>query len=204
MNKIRFKKIKSKLNKNFLKQLIKIIKAENASSILARLNYENISLYLRCVIESKELDLFLVMNKKIIGYAIVAEQPKFLTSSFKNFQFKILFDLLLKFRVSTIFNLFLFKIGIENYLISIDNRVKISKSVNLNLLAINEKYQSKGVGKKFMTYILKTLKIKKRKYITCETDNYRSKKFYIKKLKFKELGKKIRYPIFTSVLIKKI
>ena len=123
MNKIRFKKIKSKLNKNFLKQLIKIIKTENASSILARLNYENISLYLRCVIESKELDLFLVMNKKIIGYAIVAEQPKFLTSSFKNFQFKILSDLLLKFRVSTIF-----KIGIENYLIPL-NRMKISKSV---------------------------------------------------------------------------
>ena len=90
MNKIRFKKIKSKLKKNFLKQLIKIIKTENASSILARLNYENISLYLRCVIESKELDLFLVMNKKILGYAIVVEQPKFLTSSFKNFQFKIL------------------------------------------------------------------------------------------------------------------
>ena len=44
MNKIRFKKIKSKLNKNFLKQLIKIIKTENASSILAKLNYENINI----------------------------------------------------------------------------------------------------------------------------------------------------------------
>ena len=40
-----------------------------------------------------------------------------------------------------------------------------------------------------MTYILKTLKIKKRKYITCETDNYRSKKFYIKNLSLKSLGK---------------
>ena len=92
--------------------MIKIIKTENASSILAKLNYENISLYLRCVIKSKELDLFLVINKKII-VTVVADQPKFLTSSFENFQFKILFDLLLKFRVSTIFNLFLFKIGMK-------------------------------------------------------------------------------------------
>ena len=44
----------------------------------------------------------------------------------------------------------------------------------------------------------------KNRILSCETDNNRSKNFYIKKLKFKEIGKKIRFPFFTTVLTKKL
>ena len=53
-----------------------------------------------------------------------------------------------------------------------------------------KKYQSKGVGKKFMTYILKTLKIKSANISLVKLIIIDQKILY-KKLKFKELGKKI-------------
>ena len=43
----------------------------------------------------------------------------------------------------------------------------------------------------------------KNKYITCETDNSRSKNFYQKKFKFKLIGKKIRFPISMDIMAKR-
>ena len=79
----------------------------------------------------------------------------------------------------------------------------VLNSLNLNLLAIEKRYQSKGLGKKFLKYIFKNSNFKS-KYITCEIDNVRSKSFYQKKLDFKNIGKKIRFPKFLDVLSKRL
>ena len=68
--KIKFKNIKKRLKKKDLKELVLIIRSENKSSILSKLNNKNLTIYINEVIEAKQLDLFIVSNKKIIGYAI--------------------------------------------------------------------------------------------------------------------------------------
>ena len=89
------------------------------------------------------------------------------------------------------------------YFINSRNKEIIKNSLNLNLLAIEKKYQGVGVGTNFLNFIIKKEK-KKSKYITCETNDKRSIKFYERKLKFKTIGLKIRVPSFMSILIKKI
>ena len=88
-------------------------------------------------------------------------------------------------------------------MISKSNKKIIIDSFNLNLLGIEKKYQSKGLGEKFLKYILKNSKFKSR-YITCEADNIRSSSFYQKKLDFKNIGKKVRLPKFMDVLAKRL
>ena len=206
MNKIKFTLINTSISQNKINQIINILKLENNSSVLAKLNSKNITTYVNRVVESNQLKLYLAINeKKVVGYAIVAGKPKYLTSNFKDFKYNFIFDLLVNFNFSTIINLIIFSTGIENFFISNKEKKILQNSVNLNLLAINRSFQSKGLGKKFMNYIIDDLKFNtKNKILTCETDNNRSKKFYEKKLKFKEIGKKIRFPFFTTVLIRKL
>ena len=203
-NKIKYRKIKEKLNKKQINEIIKILISENKSSILAKLSHKNIENYLDRVVVSKELDLYIVEKTNIIGYAIIAKKPEYLTSNFTKYQLYFLLDLLKKINLITIFNLILFKLGIENLLISKEKKKIIIESINLNLLAIDKSYQSLGIGKKFMKFIIANIKIKKRRYFSCEIDNDRSKKFYINKLGFIEIGRKIRVPKVTKVLIKTI
>ena len=203
MNNTEFKIVKKKINKIYLSQIIKIIKSQNNTSVLSKLNFNNILNFINGVIKSNQLDLYLAYNKRVAGYAIIAKKPKYLTLIFEDYKYKFIFDLVIHFNFSTIFNLFLFKIGLENILIPIKEKKIVENSVNLNLLAIDKNYQSKGLGKKFMNFIIKNLG-KKDKILSCETDNIRSKNFYIKKLNFREIGKKVRYPIFTSVLVKNL
>lgn len=203
MNNTEFKIVKKKINKIYLSQIIKIIKSQNNTSVLSKLNFNNILNFINGVIKSNQLDLYLAYNKRVVGYAIIAKKPKYLTLIFEDYKYKFIFDLVIHFNFSTIINLFLFKIGLENILIPIKEKKIVENSVNLNLLAIDKNYQSKGLGKKFMNFIIKNLG-KKDKILSCETDNIRSKNFYIKKLNFREIGKKVRYPIFTSVLVKNL
>ena len=203
MNNTEFKIVKKKINKIYLSQIIKIIKSQNNTSVLSKLNFNNILNFINGVIKSNQLDLYLAYNKRVAGYAIIAKKPKYLTLIFEDYKYKFIFDLVIHFNFSTIINLFLFKIGLENILIPIKEKKIVENSVNLNLLAIDKNYQSKGLGKKFMNFIIKNLG-KKDKILSCETDNIRSKNFYIKKLNFREIGKKVRYPIFTSVLVKNL
>ena len=59
------------------------------------------------------------------------------------------------------------------------------------------------MGAKFLKFIIKKTK-KNSKYISCETNDKRSKEFYEKKLNFRTIGWKIRVPIFINVLLKRI
>ena len=66
--------------------------------------------------------------------------------------------------------------------------------MNLNLLAIDKKYQSMGIGKTFLKKIITIIRNKyKFKILTCEAPNNKVLNFYLKKIKFKLVGKKIRF-----------
>ena len=121
----------------------------------------------------------------------------------KNTNCSFFFSLLLNLKFVSLFNVILSKLDIDKIFISQLNKKIISESINLNLLGIKKEYQSQGLGKKFLNYIFKNSKFTG-KFITCETDSHRAKNFYLKKNKFKFMGKKIRFPRSMSVFNKKI
>ena len=87
--------------------------------------------------------------------------------------------------------------------ITIQNDKNKFPALALAPVAVLPEFQSKGIGKDFLKYIFKYYKYKN-KYIVCETDNFRSNKFYKKKLNFKSIGKKVRFPRLMDVLAKKL
>ena len=69
----------------------------------------------------------------------------------------------------------------------------IDSNFNLNLLAIERKFQSQGIGKRFINKVIENLREKDDfNLITVETNNERTADFYEKKLDFYYVGKKIR------------
>lgn len=201
--KIKFLLEKKNLRPKDLNRLIKIIKSENSKSILSSLSKKNINRYLSIIINSRNLKLFLIKIKEIEGYAIIANKPHFLINEFGKMEYQIFFDLLGKMKFKTLINLTASKLKIDTFIKSRTNKKNFYDSVNLNLLAISRKLQSRGIGKKFLTYVIKNNGYKSR-FISCETDNLRSKNFYMNKLKFKQIGKRIRIPKLMDILIKKI
>lgn len=186
-------------------QIINLIKEINADSILAKLSKNNISRYLDKLVNSKKLYLFTCdLNKEIIGYAILADKPKYLISEFKAMKFKIFFDLILSLNIFAIFDILisLFKID----LIKMDKKKReiLDESLNLNLIAIKNSFRSKGFGKIFLEKIINRISSNKNfKMICCETYSDRAERFYLDKLNFSNLGKKIRSKGYLKVLIKK-
>ena len=92
--------------------------------------------------------------------------------------------------------------NIENLLINKNKSKLVNSNLNLNLLAIKKKYQSKGIGKFFIKICLKKiLNRKKYKYLITETYNQQSLSFYLNKLNFKILGLKLRCFKILKILI---
>ena len=106
----------------------------------------------------------------------------------------------MRFKFKTIMNIFLSMYKIDLLLTSKANKDIISKNLNLNLLAINKNFQSKGIGKAFVLDILNDIK---KKYnfqtIIVETYDKRAASFYQNKLNFYYLGKKLR--LFKNLYI---
>ena len=200
---MKFYLIKKSLNSNSLKKIILILKAENKSSILANLSNANIKEYLDIVVKQSNMELYVVSNPAIIGYAILARKPKYLIQNFQKLKILVLFDLLIKLKFVTLINIFISIINFDMLFVKDKNKELIKNSLNLNLLGIQEKHQGKGIGTNFLKFILKKTKHRS-KYITCEADNSRSTKFYKKNLNFKLIGLKIRIPGSINILSKKI
>ena len=200
---LKYKLIKEKLDFKSLDKIISILKSENSSSILANLSNKNITKYLDIVIKQDNMSLFIVKNSDLIGYAIVTEKPEYLISNFKKLKIPFLIDLIIRLKILTLINIFLSIIKIDTLFINFRNKKIVNRSLNLNLLAIKKKYQGIGVGTKFLKFIIKKTK-KNSKYISCETNDKRSKEFYEKKLNFRTIGWKIRVPIFINILLKRI
>ena len=197
-------KINRKIKNSEIKQLTKIIQSENNNSIISFLSSKNLTLFLEKIILSNKLDLFVVKkNDRIIGYAIIAKRKKYIKEIFKKIIFNFLIDLILNLKIKALINSSLSYLNFDLLLLNNNSRKLINNSVNLNMLAIHNDFQSKGIGNKFLKHII-TKQKKDSNYITCETDNKRSENFYKSKLGFKKIGFLIRFPALMSILIKKI
>ena len=64
-------------------------------------------------------------------------------------KYQIFFDLLGKMKFKTLINLTASKLKIDTFIKSRTNKKNFYNSVNLNLLAISRKLQSRGIGKSF-------------------------------------------------------
>ena len=199
-----FKKIKNRPRVKEIEKIIYILKQENKNSILANLSHKNIINFFSQVVASKELELYIAINTTIIGYAITAKKPEYLIKNFEKMKYFFFLDLLIKLKLLTLTNVVISKLNIDSLFLSKKNDKLVSESYNLNLLAIERKYQSKGIGKKFLSYIINDIKNKKEKFISCETNDERSNEFYKKKLRFKNIGNKFRFPKLMKIMIKKL
>tara|TARA_B100000787_G_scaffold145997_1_gene116437 strand:- start:804 stop:1424 length:621 start_codon:yes stop_codon:yes gene_type:complete len=194
MESINIKEIKSSLGPANFIFLNNILKEENSDSILASLSKELLIKYFELLIKSKNIFLFFCEYKnENVGYAILSNKPLFLINEFKSLKFLILKELVfgLKFKILTNILLSVFKIDL--IFLSKTKKNIINNNLNLSLLALKKNFQSKGIGKEFVLKILDNFK--KEKYfnkITVETHNMNTNKFYIKKLNFFYIGKKIR------------
>jgi hypothetical protein len=122
--------------------LNKLIKEENPNSILASLNKNLIKKYLEISIKSENIFFYICEYKnEIIGYALLARQPLFLISEFKAIKYLILLNLLFGFKLKTIINILLSVSKIDLFFINEENKDIINKTSNLNLLAIDKKFQ---------------------------------------------------------------
>ena len=197
------KEIKLSLSPENYFVLNKLIKEENPNSILASLNKNLIKKYLEISIKSENLFFYICEYKnEIIGYALLARQPLFLISEFKRIKYYILLNLLFSFKLKTIMNILLSMSKIDLFFISKEKRDIIEKTFNLNLLAIDRKFQSKGIGKEFVLNILEDIKKNNNlKTITVETFNKRAQSFYENKLNFHYIGKKLRF--FKNLIVYK-
>ena len=197
------KEVKFPLSVENYLSLNKLIKEENPDSILASLNKNLIKKYLEISIKSDNLFFYICeYENKIIGYAILARQPLFLISEFKVIKYSIFFNLLLNFKLKTIINILLSMSKIDLFFINKENKDIINKTFNLNLLAIDRKFQSKGIGKTFVLNILEDIKKNNNlEIITVETFNKRAQSFYENKLNFHYIGKKLRF--FKNLIVYK-
>ena len=186
---------KNNLSKTIILKVVNIIKRENKYSILSKLNKELISEYLITAARSKKLFLFVIQEKNnIIGYSLYAKNENVLTTEFKKMGYKIFWFLLSNGKIISIINIFFALSKLDLIFTNFLKKNETKKILNLNLLAIKEEYQSKGLGKLLIEKTLKYLQKKglKFSYVSCEAPNTRALKFY-KRNNFKLLGKKLDY-----------
>ncbi len=201
-NKFEFKEIKDELSDFNKKEILDLVRGETNQSILAQLSDKIIFDYLNIVQRSNFLKLFVLQfNNEILAYAITAKEPKYLISEFNNLKIKIFLSLFMKLKVITLFNILLSVLKLDLILLKKNNVKKVNESLNLNLIAVTNKLQSKGIGSLFLKKIISKYKEdKKINYTICETYDHRALKFYIDKCGFKIIGKKIRIPRNLFVL----
>lgn len=202
--KLKILKISKTLSYKELIQITNLIKKENDYSILSKLSTSLIKKYLQIAINSKNMFLFVLKKKnEIIGYALFTKNEDSLIKDFESIKFKIFIYLFFTLKFFSLFNIFLAITKLD--LILLNNKVyKKKKLLNLNLLAINKIYQSKGYGNMFLTKTIKTIysRMYKFSYITCEAPSLRALNFYTQKKKFRLIGKKIRIKTNLYVLVK--
>ena len=146
-----------------------LIKEENSDAIVSSFSKNLLNKYFDELLNSKNMHLYICeLNQKSIGYVILTEKPSYLISNFKSLKKEILINLIISFNIKTLLNLFLVIFKIDLIFLSREKRFIIDNNYNLNLLAIDKNFQSKGIGKKFMTSVFENLnKIKKNELSYC-------------------------------------
>jgi len=198
---INAKKVELPIETKYLDFLYNVIKKENSEAIISSFSKNLLNQYFEALLNSKNIHLYICeLNQKSVGYVILSEKPSYLVSNFKNLRVQILINLITNFNIITLLNLFLIICKVDLALLSSEKRSIINNNYNLNLLAIDRNYQSKGIGKIFMTYVFENLsKMNKLNCLTVETNNERTGRFYEKKLGFTYFGKKIRFFKFQKI-----
>jgi hypothetical protein len=199
-------KVNKKLLNHELKEVLSLVKTENKHTIVSNLSPILIKKYFNIISESKSIFLFLLKKKnKVIGYSVYAKKEKYLISDFKKIKLKIFIDLLFKLKFLSLINILLAITKIDLILLSKKDIQRNANSLNLNLLAINKKYQSQGIGKFFVEQTIRIIykKLYKFNLITCEAPTINALNFYLKKIKFKLIGKKVRLTKNFFILQKK-
>ena len=182
-----------------------LIKEENPHAILSKLSKESIRNYLNIVVNSKKLFLISCkINNHIIGYALFAQSSEYLISEFKKIRFKVLMDLIKNLRFVSILNIIFSILKIDLILLKKNDINLIRKNLNLNLLAIHRKYRSQGIGAKFLERCLKHVFDQHFKFnlLSCEAPSTRALKFYLDKINFRFVGKRLRLFRYFYVLFK--
>ena len=194
------------LNKKVLKSIYKIVINENHLAIISSLNFTSFQKLLLQIIKSKKIFLFVIKKKKkIIGYSIFSSNPNQIFKDANSLKFIIIRNLFISFKFLTIVNLIIKFLNIDKIFFSKNDNKLYRETLNLSYLAIEKKYQSKGIGKYFVTQTLKKLKKNYNKHlVTVDTKDPKTKNFYLNKCKFSVLGEKIELFKFTTVFLKKI
>lgn len=198
LNRIEIKEIKNDLSNEQFEFLINLIRKENHEFILSSLSKKLLAKYFRILIKSENIFLFFCeVDKKNVGYMVISNSPLFLISEFKTLRLSILVYLILSFKLKTLLNILISVIKLDTIFL-MNKRDIINNNPNLSLLAIDNDYQSKGIGKIFVEKVINDFGFKKNyNKITVETNNIRTEKFYKYKVKFDYLGKKLR--VFKSL-----
>ena len=196
------KEVKGKIKINELHKIYNLIKEENFKSILSHLNENLIKKYLRIVANYNESYIYVLKKKNIIiGYAIYFINDADIIQKFYSFKFEIFKHLFFNLKILVILNIFLAVTRLDLIFLGTKKKNKIRKNyLNLNLLAINKKFQSRGYGNYLIAYPVKQIRRKNIKInkIICEAPSKRVLRFYIKN-NFKIVGKKLR--IFKNFYI---
>jgi ribosomal protein S18 acetylase RimI-like enzyme len=194
MGSMNIKEIKSSLSPTNFIFLYDILKEENPDSILASLSMDLLIKYFEFLTKSKNIFLFLCEYKnENVGYVILSSKPIFLISEFRSLKFLILKELILGLKFKTLANILLSIFKIDLFFLTKTKQDIINNNLNLSLLAIKKGFQSRGIGKEFVLQIIDDLKKEKNfNTITVETPNIDANMFYVKKLDFFYIGKKIR------------
>ena len=178
-------KYKFEIHDNFIdveikNKIIDLIKNENSESILSKMSKKIVLEYIDIVVKSKFLYLFTLKDDaNIIAYALLSKKPKYLLSEFSQLKIKIFFDLIFKFKFITFINLLLTFMQIDILKLNKSAIKLVSENPNLNLIAVKNQFQSKGIGSLFMVNIVNYFKkIKDVEYITCETYRENAIRFY--------------------------
>ena len=198
------KKIELPIEPDYLNFLYKIVKTENPDAIVSSFSKNLFYQYIKTLLNSKNINLYICeLEKKSIGYVILSEKPSYLISNIKTLRIDILINLILNLKIKVLLNLFLIVFKIDLILLSSKKRNMIDNVYNINLLAIDKDYQSKGIGRNFMIQVFENLsKVSKLNCVSVETNNQKTGKFYKEKQGFIYLGKKIRFSKFQKIYIK--
>ena len=182
-----------------------IIKKENPESVISSLNNELLFKYIKLITKSDKINLFTCeLKKRIIGYLIISKQPKDLFNEFQPLYTDIIFYFIKKLKFFLLLNLLLKFTKIDLMFISPNNKKKFESSINLNMIGIEKKFQSKGIGYLFLRKVISIVIYKKKyKHMSLETLNYRAENFYRKKFYFYSIGLKLRFFKNLKILIKK-
>lgn len=196
---------KKNLSKKEYISIINIIKKENPNGIVSSLQNKYLEKYLKKIIVSNKFFLFLCKNKKeIIGYAIITLKPSYLISEFEDLKLNIFFNLFFKLKIIALMNIFLVLFKFDLILIPGKKIKIINENLNLNMLALKKKYQSKHIGSFFLKKMFLQIKKKNLYYkITVETYVEYVFNFY-RKNGFVFLGNKLRFFRNFKILVKKL